>query len=61
MPKSSVFVEIIDNAGQKWKVLTLTQNKHKRLKTADSGCNSTHDRSHKVQYNDPVIGNFHIC
>ena len=35
MPKSSVFVEIIDNGGQKWKILTSTQNKHKQ--TADSG------------------------
>ena len=62
MPKSSVFVEIIDNVGQEWKILTSTQNKHKpTLKTADSGCNLTDDRSHKVQYNDPVICNFHIC
>ena len=52
MPKSSVFVEIIGNVGQKWKILTLTQNKHKpTLKTADSGCNLTDDGSHKVQYN----------
>ena len=29
MPKSSVFVEIIDNVGQEWKILTSTQNKHK--------------------------------
>ena len=62
MPKSSVFVEIIDNVGQKWKILTSTQNKHKPTsKTTDSGCNLTDDRSHKVQYNDPVICNFHIC
>ena len=60
MPKSSVFVEIIiDNVGQKWKILTSTQNKHKpTLKTADSGCNLTDD---KIQYNDPVVCNFHIC
>ena len=52
-------VEIIYNVGQ---ILTLTQNKQKpTLKTADSGCNLTDDRSHKMQYNDPVIGNFHIC
>ena len=63
MPKSSVFVEIIGNVGQMWKIPALTQNKHKpTLKTADSGCNLTDDRSHKLQYyNDPVIGNFHIC
>ena len=63
MPKSSVFVEIIDNIiGQKWKILTLTQNKHKpTLKTADSGCYLTDDRSNKIQYNDPVISNFHTC
>ena len=62
MPKSSVFVEIIANVGQMWKIFALTQNKHKpTLKTVDSGCNLTDDRSHKVQYNDPVIGNFHIC
>ena len=49
MPRSSVFVEIIDNVGQEWKILTLTQNKHKpTLKTAQSGCNLTDDRSHKV-------------
>ena len=37
----------------KWKILTSTQNKHKpTLKTADSGCNLTDDRSHKIQYND---------
>ena len=60
--KSSVFVEIIDNVGQVWKILTSTQNKHKpTLKTVDSGCNLTDDRSHKVQYNDPVVCNFHIC
>ena len=62
MPKSSVFVEIIDNVGQKWKILTSTQNKLKpTLKTADSGRNLTDDRSHKIQYNDPLIGNFQIC
>ena len=62
MPKSSVFIEIIGNVGQMWKIFVSTQNKHKpTLKTADSGCNLTDDRSHKVQYNDPVIGNFHIC
>ena len=56
--KKCVFVEIIDNVGQKWKILTSTQNKHKpTLKTADSGCHLTDDRSHKIQYNDPVIGN----
>ena len=39
-----------------WKILASTQNKHKpTLKTADSGCNLTDDRSHKVQHNDPVI------
>ena len=59
--KSSVFVEIIGNVGQKWKILTSTLNKYKpTLKTADSGCNLTDDRFHKIQYNDPVIGNFHI-
>ena len=59
--KSSVFVEIIDNVGQKWKILASTQNKHKPTsKTADSGCNLTDDRSHKIQFNDPVICNFHI-
>ena len=37
MPKSSVSVEIIDNVGQKWKILTSTQNKHKpTLKTVDT-------------------------
>ena len=63
MPKSSVFVEIIDSIGQTWKILTLTQNKHIKLtlRTVDSGCNLTDDRSHKIQYNDPVISNFHIC
>ena len=25
------------------------------LKTADSGYNLTDDRSHKIQYNDPII------
>ena len=29
MPNNSVFVEIVDNVGQKWKILTSTQNKHK--------------------------------
>ena len=49
MPKSSVFVEIIDNVGQKWKILTSKQNKLKpTLKTADSGCNLTDDRSNKI-------------
>ena len=63
MPKSSVFVEIIGNVGQKWKNLTSTQKyRHKPiLKTSDSVCNLTDDRSHKVQYNYPIIGNFHIC
>ena len=63
MPNSSVFVEIIiiSNVGQMWKILVSTQNKHKpTLKTADSGCKLTDDRSHKVRYNDPVVGNFHI-
>ena len=47
MPESSVFVEITDIVGQEWKILTSTQNKHKpTLKTADSGCNLTDDRSH---------------
>ena len=55
---SQKIVEIIYNVGQ---ILALTQNKQKpTLKTADSGCNLTDDRSHKMQYNDPVIGNFHI-
>ena len=49
MPRSSVFVQIIDNVGQEWKILTSTQNNHKpTLKTAESGCNLTDDRSHKV-------------
>ena len=49
MPRSSIFVEIIDNVGHEWKILTSTQNKHKpTLKTANSGCNLTDDRSHKV-------------
>ena len=49
MPRSSVFVEMIDNVGQEWKILTSTQNKHKpTLKTAESGCNLRDDRSHKV-------------
>ena len=30
VPKNSVFVEIIDNVGQEWKILTSTQNKHKQ-------------------------------
>ena len=56
--KGSVFVEIIGNVGQMWKILTSAQNKHKpTLKKADSGCNLADDR---LQYNDPVIGNFHI-
>ena len=42
-------VEIIDNVGQEWKILTSTQNKHKpTLKTADSGCNLTDDRSRNL-------------
>ena len=31
------------------------------IKTTDGGYNLTDNRSHKIQYNDPVIGNFHIC
>ena len=46
MPRSSIFV---DNVGHEWKILTSTQNKHKpTLKTVNSGCNLTDDRSHKV-------------
>ena len=49
MTKSCVFVEIVGNVGQMWKILASTQNKHKpTLKTADSGCNLIDDRSHKV-------------
>ena len=56
--KSDVVVEII---GQKGKILTSTQGKHKpTLKAAESGCNLIDNKSHKIQYNDPVIGNFHI-
>ena len=47
--KKCVFVEIIDNVGQKWKILTSTQNKHKpTLKTADSGC---HQMTDPIRYN----------
>ena len=58
MPKSIHFAQVVH---QKGKTLLLIQSKHDSHENrVGSGHNLSDDRSHKVQYGDPIIEHFAI-
>ena len=59
MPKSIHFTPVVHQNG---KTLLSIQSKHDSHENrVGSGHNLSDDRSHKVQYGDPIIGYFRIC